>query len=340
MMPPDLVGVRCPDAAGSATAQRQVSLKLSIVIPTLRSEQYVATCINDLDSLCWSDCEIIVVDQGRNPPADRGKVGVRVRNIFLDAPNACLARNIGLREARHEIVLFLDDDVRIEDTDFLRKHMRHYEDPEVPGVYGQVLEVNEAPTDLPEPVDIETDWGWMSLPPNYARPCRTRDGKTANLSVRRDWAIAVGGMDAWFERGARREETEFNLRYTKRYGSLVFDPEASLIHLSAGAGSRTWGHVRRTVPMHHIVGHWYFFLRTMLDRTLGRRGIWLELRHIAIALLKNPQVGWNPVTFVVNAARGVWGLAIALARAARGPRRIATLDPKGYREIHPGEAAR
>lgn len=236
-------------------------------------------------------------------------------------------------EAAGEIVLFLDDDVRIPNPDFLRNHLRHYEDPTFPGVYGQVLEVAQEPTNHPVSSVIETDSGWMNLPANYGRPCRTRNGGSGNLSVRRDWALAVGGMDAWFEKGARREESEFNLRLTRRYGYLKFDPEAGLTHLSAGGGSRTWGRVRHTVPMHHIVGHWYFLLRAIWDRTLGRRGIIREMRHIAIALLKNPQVGKNPFIFLHNAARAFWGLGIALSRMARGPRRIETLDAAIYREI-------
>ncbi len=301
----------------------------------------MADCLQDLDGTGHASCEVLVVEQGTSRNHATPRVSrISVRRLFSTTPNASLARNIGLREARGDIVLFLDDDVRITDRNFLRNHLRHYEDPSISGVYGQVLEVGEAPTDRPEPGEIETDWGWMKLPANYAQSCRTRNGASNNLSVRRDWALAVGGMDAWFEKGARREETEFNLRYTKRYGPLVFDPEAGLTHLSAGGGSRTWGHVRRTVPMHHIAGHWYFLLRAIRDRTLGARGLMLELKHIAIALLKNPQDGSNPFIFLQNTGRAAWGFGIALTRLMRGPRRIETLDPATYREIGPEPAGK
>lgn len=307
---------------------------ISIIIPTLSRVEYVLACITDLEKIGKGICEIIVVDQSaRTNPIDTTEFCIPVRQFHSTTPSASLARNVGLAEAQHEIVLFIDDDVRIENPGFLLNHLRHFDDPLVSGVYGQVLEVNQLPTDIPPTCVIETDWGWMKLPANYARPCSTRNGASNNLSVRRDWAKTVGGMDAWFERGARREETEFNLRYTKRFGPLVFDPDAGLTHLSAEGGSRTWGHVRRTVPMHHIVGHWYFLLRAVLDRTLGARGLLLELRHIAIALLKNPQVGWNPLLFIRNAGRAAWGLVIALTRLVRGPRRINYLDPSSYHEV-------
>ena len=312
------------------------TLRLSIVIPSAGREEVLADCLRDLGLQAVSDIEYIAVLQFPSETRIRRlreAGGPRLRLFDLREPNASLARNIGLREARGEVVLFLDDDVRIPNPDFLHNHLRHYADPRVSGVYGQVLELGEAPTDRPEPGEIETDWGWMKLPANYARPCRTRNGASNNLSVRRDWALAVGGMDAWFEKGARREETEFNLRYTKRYGPLVFDPEAGLTHLSAGGGSRSWGHVRRTVPMHHIVGHWYFLLRALRDQTIGARSVLLEIRHIAVALVKNPQIGANPAVFVTNFARAGWGLAIAVTRVIRGPRRIDRLDPEDSREM-------
>jgi GT2 family glycosyltransferase len=308
---------------------------ISIVIPTLGRTAEVRACMDDLDRIAIPDLEVIVVDQNErpDPAAFGGTRCFQFRYLVSTEPNASLARNIGLSEAHGSIVLFLDDDIRILNPDFLRNHLRHYEDPLIPGVYGQVLEVDQAPTDHPTVAEIETDWGWQRLPPNYSRRCRTRNGASNNLSVRRDWAIAVGGMDAWFEKGARREETEFNLRYTKRHGPLVFDPEATLVHLSASGGSRTWGRVHGRVPMHHIVGHWYFLLRVLRDRTLGPRGVLIELRMIPIALLKNPQLGWNPLIFLINSIRAGLGLGLAFLRLLAGPRRIDSLKPNVYREL-------
>jgi glycosyltransferase involved in cell wall biosynthesis len=309
---------------------------ISVIIPSLGRTKELRNCLKDLSSVALPEMEVIVVDQSIGQISAIMPFGFNYhfRHLALSEPNASLARNIGLYEARQPIVLFLDDDVRIENPYFLLNHVRHYQDPSVPGVYGQVLEVGQEPTDQPELHKINTDLGWQQLPPNYSRPCRTRNGASNNLSVRRDWAVAVGGMDAWFERGARREETEFNLRYTKCYGPLLFDPEAGLVHLSAGGGSRTWGHVKKTVPMHHIVGHLYFYIRALRDNTLTRRGMINELRFIAIALLKNPQPSKNPSRYLLNAARAVWGFIIALNRFGQGPRRLDKLNMYLYRDLN------
>lgn len=136
---------------------------ISIVIPTLGRDRYVRQCLDDLDRIGDRDVEVIVIDQNATEdprPIDK-TYSFGLRSFVSDEPNASLARNIGLRKAKGNIVLFLDDDVRILNPNFLRNHRRYYEDPSIPGVYGQVLEVGQEPTHQPEPSKIETEWGWM-----------------------------------------------------------------------------------------------------------------------------------------------------------------------------------
>ena len=294
-------------------------------------------CINDLAALSVKPHEILVIEQGGIPDPLPEIGQLNIRQFHCKEPNASLARNIGLIEAKGDIVLFLDDDVRISNSDFLENHLRHYDDPSVPGVYGQVLEIGQVPSYQPDPSVIATDTGWMDLPANYGRPCRTRNGASNNLSVRRDLALSVGGMDTWFEKGAIREETDFNLRLTGEFGYLVFDPHANLQHLSADGGSRSWGRNIGFTRMHHIIGHWYFFLRALKDAHLSLNGIKREIRYIAIGVLKNPQSDMNPFIFLTNFARAVYGLGAAGVRILLGPKRIDKIDKKIYAEIYKSE---
>lgn len=319
------------------TAMTSPSVCLTIVIPTFRRHSLLLDALSDLARQRDVDFEVVVVFQNDTTSEEIDELAAalpgRFRPFRVNEPNASLARNVGLSEARGDVVLFLDDDIRVPDPNFLSKHVEYFSDAACAGVYGQVLEVGQTPTDTPTPELIATDWGWRRLPANYSRRCRTRNGASNNLAVRRDWAIAVGGMDAWFERGARREESEFNLRYTKRHGYLTFAPDASLIHLSGEGGSRHWGHVRRTVPMHHIIGHWYFWLAATRDRSQGFRGAAIELRSISVALLRNPRTGADPFAFAYNLARAFWGFCHAFGRLWRGPRRLETLSKDQYSSL-------
>jgi glycosyltransferase involved in cell wall biosynthesis len=312
------------------------SMGISIVIPSYQRSEFLHDTLSDLSRQNFPGFELIVVLQTWPSAEDLEALPGRPRVFYINEPNASLARNVGLLEARYNLVLFLDDDVRIYDPTFLRKHARNFDDNSLAGVWGQVLELGQAPTIMPDLACIERSWGWVYLPANYDRRCRTRDGRSNNLAVRRAWAIAVGGMDAQFVKGARREETEFNLRYTAKYGALVFDPKASLTHLNAqGGGSRAWGHIRRIVPMHHIVGHWYFLFSALKQHHLSCRGVVLELRHLVTELVVNPQRGRRSdvLGHLINLWRAIFGAALAMKKLLSGPRRIDSVKPNSYKLI-------
>lgn len=306
----------------------------TVVIPTIGRYHILLDCLHDLARQEVLPSEVIVVTQDKFSPEEIDEIANslrgRVRVFNLGEANASIARNIGLVEAVGDIIIFIDDDVRISNQHFIAAHLRNYEDATVSGVYGQVLKVGQSVTTDPPVSQIETDSGWMYLPANYAIRCRTRNGASNNLSVRRNLSLIVGGMDGWYERGARREETDFNLRLTKAFGPLVYDPDAGLVHLGAAGGSRSWGRVTRTVPMHHVVSHWYFLFSAIRSRTISPKVGVLELKHIAIALLRNPQKGRNPLVFLRNIGRAVVGAGVALTRILRGPKRVDTLDQKCY----------
>jgi glycosyltransferase involved in cell wall biosynthesis len=54
--------------------------------------------------------------------------GDRIRYIRLPEPNLPAARNAGICAAKGDIILFVDDDVRIE-PDYIAAHVGNYETP-------------------------------------------------------------------------------------------------------------------------------------------------------------------------------------------------------------------
>ena len=58
--------------------------------------------------------EMIVVDQSREPhPVLSNGVDARVRYVWSRSVGLSRSRNIGIREADHEVVTFMDDDIRV-----------------------------------------------------------------------------------------------------------------------------------------------------------------------------------------------------------------------------------
>jgi glycosyltransferase involved in cell wall biosynthesis len=312
--------------------------RLSVVIPSLAREDRLRTTLCELARQRYPEWECIVVLQSMPGAGARDALqrtlGERLRLFFLDQPNASLARNIGLIEATGDIVLFLDDDVLLPEPEFLARHARHYADPNLCAVSGQVRGRDRAARPTCHPWSLNPRYGWLYFPPNHTQPRRLSNGTSANLSIRRDWAIAVGGMDAQFEKGAHREESDFCLRLTHQYGPLLFDPEAWLVHLGEPTGGcRHWGMNRGLMPLHHVTGEWYFIAKSWRERRLGV----LELAHHLLALARrqifNPANRARPTRMLAATRRSFEGWRLARRKLRQGSRDLSAVPAPGYMRL-------
>lgn len=315
------------------------SLDLSIIIPTVGRPEVIQSTLRDLCKQDAERWECLIVAQSELDPEPFGKLaretGRDIRILRCSQPNASLARNIGLMEARGAIVLFLDDDLQITNPSFLKAHLKNYDDPSVSGVFGQVLGIDKVTRTSRHPWSYRPRVGWLYFPPNYDKRCKVRNGTSCNLSVRREWAISVGGMDAQFEKGAHREESDFCLRFTDKYGELVFEPEASVIHLLAGSGGcRSWGHNRGIHPLHHITGEWYFLLKNLKERRI----LWRDLPDHMVALLGrqiwNKENKWQVPQLYLSVRQSIEGYREAKRKLRDGPRYIAPSIAETYRAVN------
>ncbi|MBI2280230.1 MAG: glycosyltransferase family 2 protein [Bacteroidetes bacterium] len=96
--------------------------QISIIIPTINRYADLKNTIADLNKQSVTDFEIIIIDQTDIEIAETitGKNIVYLHKTFKSASKA---RNVGLLEAKSPIVLFLDDDVIIENIYFLKAHL-------------------------------------------------------------------------------------------------------------------------------------------------------------------------------------------------------------------------
>ncbi len=204
-------------------------------------------------------------------------------------------------------MLFIDDDVIIKDSQFLVKHLRHYRDSDVVGVAGSAPDVGQ---------DVHYDrhrffrnigLGWAYFPSNQGCQAWLRVGRSNNLSVRRKEAIACGGMDEQYEKGAHREEADFGLRLTRNGGRLIFDPFASLVHIgSAEGGIRSWQQGETIKALHHMVGDLYL-LRRQIPLSQWPEYLALSLRYFVFP--KGPRTPWKHWTTALRRYLKAWRIA-------------------------------
>ncbi len=221
--------------------------ELSVIIPTINRFDVLINTLNDLNKQKDVCFEVIIIDQSTGIPdgflekMDDFKYDIR---FFKQKElSASKARNVGLLKSKSDIVLFFDDDVIIKTPFLLKKHLINFLDETIDGVFGQILLTDEKKVNRRSKKSYNRRYGWLFFPSNYtARVIQRGIGMAGNLSVRKDACINVGGMDHNFVRGAYREESDFIQRFWNHNFNIVFDPEASLIHIGhTSGGVRNWG---------------------------------------------------------------------------------------------------
>jgi glycosyltransferase involved in cell wall biosynthesis len=277
---------------------------LTIAIPSYRREQVLIETIVSLLAL-QPKAEIIVADQTDSHEAgvaarlDSWAQSGEIRRIVLLEPSIPAAMNAALREARSELILFLDDDI-VPDDELISAHLAAHS-VGCTLVAGRVIQ----PWDNSE-----------------SEPVRSTEGAASfmggNFSVDRKAAIAIGGFDENFVRVAYNFEREFAHRWLAAGHRIVHEPRAVVRHLKAGSGgTRSFGEHLTTVRPDHAVGAYYHLLRTWEGRRSLRSFVARPVRAVATRHhLRRPW--WIPVTLSAEVA----GMAWALQLAAGGPQYI------------------
>lgn len=201
---------------GNSIAQGDLP-SFSIVIPTYQRRSVVYEAARALGRADYAGPRelIVVIDGSTDGTAEALKsIALPFPARFIEQPNmgAAAARNRGAAEARHDILLFLDDDM-MSDPALLREHARLYEDG-ADAVIGQT------------PIDAGSGRGFLAesvgrwiASSKVRTPLSPFDIFTGQLSVRRSVFERLGGFDAGFttEPAFGSEDADFGARLLARH---------------------------------------------------------------------------------------------------------------------------
>lgn len=151
----------------------------------------------------------------------------KIEIIVARGRHPAVQRNVALKEARGELIYFLDDDSKPLPGN-LRRAISHFQKPEVKMVGGPNLCPPEAP--LLEQVFAVVLSSWLAFGPSRARydsvgEIRATSEKElilCNLLARRDALRELGGFD---ESLFPNEENALMDELQRRGGQLLYDPQ-------------------------------------------------------------------------------------------------------------------
>ncbi len=253
---------------------------LSIAVPTYGRDAVLIDTIEQVVAARPPSAEVLVVDQtADHAPAAQQRLRAwndagEIRWLMHQPPSLTGARNRALGEARGDVVLFLDDDIRVSPQLF-HEHLRWYDDSTVAAVTGQVwncLDPDRAP-----PLDH---------PEQGTRPhsdvrvvCDARNISGGNHSVRRSVALGIGGYDPAFRGSALGEDLDFSQRLLLAGHRIVYNPAAWIIHLGVESGGCAVGRGSPWPEWNHSSGLLLCAFRHGRRQGNFRRLFWMALRN-------------------------------------------------------------
>jgi len=209
-------------------------MKVSVVICTYGRPREVKRLLLQLQKQKYESFEVLVICQGDKEDMEKIKDSIEtiypVRYYYEMSPNLPHARNIGLKEASGEVIIFLDDDVRPYDA-LIEAHIANYTDSTIGVVGGRILG-EKYEEDVPDSKIgmVRKFDGFAHLGFHKDVKREVMHVKGGNMSARRDMALKLGGFDERFEGTAECEELDFCLRVLKKGYKIIFDPTAVIEH--------------------------------------------------------------------------------------------------------------
>ena len=259
-------------------------IKISVIIPTYNRNAILCKTLANILSFQHQFDELIVIDQTveHEPDTQRFLEDLikknKIRYIFEEFPSTPNAKNIGIKNAEGDIILFFDDDVEINENT-IPVHIATLLEPGVGGVTGKVIIQNyykDGNVVLGNVIAVKnplksslyfflrkrasyvsrfgilTDFtGDKKLPADTCIGC--------NMSFKKEVFEKSGLFDINFTGNAVREETDLSVRVRRSGYKIIYNPEAHLIHfMSNTGGTRTdssekyWFHIFKNQSYFYI----------------------------------------------------------------------------------------
>ena len=234
-------------AAEASPAPQASPRAVSVVIATYNRAASTLRLLGELaaQTLSPADYEVVVVDDGSREPGRARIEGLALpyRVTVIEQANAgpAAARHRGIEQARGDIVVIVDDDMRLQ-PGFLEAHLRAHP----PGTRRVALGPFENETR--QRLAAHERMGTRSVNGIFAG---VRSGQlrlrgtnlyTGNVSFRRDDYLAVGGFDPAFRIS---EDAELGVRLERAGVEITMAEDAVTVHASDHADLAKW--VQRSI---------------------------------------------------------------------------------------------
>ena len=230
---------------------------VDIIIPTRNRGALIATTIHSILTISSPKFNLWIVDQSdddqtQTAVADHFTSDSRLHYLRTDTIGSNRARSIGASLGSAPIILFTDDDCRVDPNWVDAMHREFLNSPDAWAVFGRVLEDDQYKPEIPPSIaPVNTGGIKMALKDDMVRRVYKGNrlnlgfGHGANMGVRRTCLEKIGGFDNMLGAGGEFlswPERDLGYRILSRGGQIVYTPAATIYHRHW----RGWQEVHRT----------------------------------------------------------------------------------------------
>jgi len=286
-------------------------MKLSIIIPTNNNEDKLEECLETIynQTLSKKEYEVIVVNDGSTDNTSKVLKKLRKEYPFIlieqDNLGPAAARNAGIKKAKNEIIVFIQDDIMVS-KHFLQEHLNFHEKYDRDNTC--VVGFTTWHLDL----DITPFMYWLE----HGGPQFDYDrikGKevvdymlfyTSNLSIRNKFIKKHGMFDENFKVAGTTayEDTELGFRLSKQGLKIYYNKKAKAWHKHPKTLSNVLIRQRGMGKMSHLL-----YKKHPDFKPSGEiESVWHRLTHLKTGFLSD-KIRFKLTRFVINPIT-VWPL--------------------------------
>jgi len=208
-------------------------MKISVIIPTRNRYDYIQLLLEDIVKQTVSVFEVIVVDQ-----SDETRALNNCIHIFTETTGPCISRNIGVAKAKGDILVFIDDDARVN-TDFIEEIINPIIENGFDAVAGAICDLKGDYLLSDEEFLTRDNLNFIKVITSNPNSSKSRisicvpGGCSAIL---RSVFHEIGGFDESFDPTGAGEDREMSLRLFKQGYRVWYNSKAKLLHARAPVG--------------------------------------------------------------------------------------------------------
>lgn len=220
---------------------------ISVIIPVYNGEKTLTRCLNSLESqtIPRDEYEIIVVNDGSKDDTRKVAEGFNVTVLSQENQGPAAARNLGVKMAQGDIVLFIDADCSAA-PNWIEEMTKPFSNPDIVGVKGTYKTTQKALIARFVQIEYEEKYERMK------KYTYIDFVDTYSAGFRKNVFQKYGGYNTSFPT-ATVEDQEFSFRLAKDGHMMLFQPEAFVYHLHQ---STLKGYMRRK----YWIAYWKVFV--------------------------------------------------------------------------------